>query len=444
MRLKEYLYKLLISDRLRLAEEYGSLLKKNRSRRECEAYQVGMFNRIWKIARENVPFYAAWREKYDLPSEISDLRELESWPVLTKEDLRNSASFRRIGVSEPRRQVLTGGSTGEPIRLPSWGDATSGISQIVGRRSCGVQPGDKTFFLWGHEHLYGTGFKRKINVWKRSFKDWLANWKRVSAYDLGFDAMRGAYREFEKFKPEAVVGFSAAVLAFVRTNKDKAGSFKNVRAVFCSAGPLTDDEKREIGSFFGAAVCMEYGSAECGVMAYTGQKDGCYDVLWNTHLLQVEKQSGGEYKNLVTRLTDCYVPLIRYDIGDYLEVDGADESENSRSVLRIRSVKGRPSEMIKFKCAVSFFGALIGDCVKQIPDIISSQMFVDEENDRLEIRVTASRELTEDDKRLISERLRLTVNDIDKVDVSVVQYKELYTTLGGKIPRVVRGSNERK
>lgn len=444
MRLKEYLYKLLISDRLRLAEEYGSLLKKNRSRRECEAYQVGMFNRIWKIARENVPFYAAWREKYDLPSEISDLRELESWPVLTKEDLRNRASFRRIGVPEPRRQVLTGGSTGEPIRLPSWGDATSGISQIVGRRSYGVQPGDKTFFLWGHEHLYGTGFKRKINVWKRSFKDWLANWKRVSAYDLGFDAMRGAYREFEKFKPEAVVGFSAAVLAFVRTNKDKAGSVKNVRAVFCSAGPLSDDEKREIGSFFGAVVCMEYGSAECGVMAYTGQQDGCYDVLWNTHLLQAQKQGNGEYKNLVTYFMDCYVPLIRYDVGDYLEINPEDETDDARSVLRMKSVKGRSSEMIEFKCGVSFFGALIGDCVKQVHDIISSQMVVDEDNDKMEIRVTASRELTGDDKLLIMDRLRLTVNGIDKVDIDVVQCQKLFTTAGGKIPRLVRAVKENK
>ena len=444
MRLKESLYKMLISDRLRLAEECELLLKKNVTRPEREAYQVEMFNRIWSLAYKSVPFYASWRKKYDLPAKISDLGELKSWPVLTKTDLRDVSAFRRIGVAEPKRRVLTGGSTGEPIRLPSWFDKTSAVSQIIERKSYGVKPGDRALFLWGHEHLYGAGFRRKINVWKRSFKDWLSNWKRVSAYDLGVEAMREAYRRFAEFRPKFVIGFSPAVLAFVRTNKDKRGKVESVRAVFCSAGALTDDEKKEIEAFFNSPVCMEYGSAECAIMAYTNPNDGYYDVFWNTHLLQVEKQSGGEYKNLVTRLTDCYVPLIRYDIGDYLEVDGADESENSRSVLRIRSVKGRPSEMIKFKCAVSFFGALIGDCVKQVSDIISSQMFVDEENDRLEIRATASRELTEDDKRLISERLRLTVNDIDKVDVSVVQYKELYTTLGGKIPRVVRGSNERK
>jgi phenylacetate-coenzyme A ligase PaaK-like adenylate-forming protein len=440
MGLKKYLYKLMISNRLRLVDESELLLKKNVTRPEREAYQVEMFNKIWRIASESVPFYDAWRKKYDLPAQISDLDELKSWPVLTKADLRDVSAFKRIGVAEPKRRVLSGGSTGEPIRLPSWFDVTSAVSQIIERRAYGIEPGDKAMLLWGHEHLYGAGFRRKINVWKRSFKDWLSNWKRVSAYDLGVEAMREAYRQFAKFQPKFVVGFSPAVLAFVRTNKDKCGAVKSVRAVFCSAGPLTEEEKKEIGAFFGSVVCMEYGSAECAIMAYTNPNDGCYDVFWNTHLLQVEKQTGGEYKNLVTRLTDCYVPLIRYDIGDYLEVDADDESEIFRSVLRIKSVKGRPSEMIKFKCGVSLFGALIGDCVKQVPDIISSQMVVEEESDRLEIRVTSARELTDGDKRLILDRLCLTVSDIDKVDVSVVQCKELFTTAGGKTPRVVRAS----
>lgn len=110
---------------------------------------------------------------------------MKSWPVLTKTDLRDVSAFRRIGVAEPERRVLTGGSTGEPIRLPS----------------C----------------------------------------------------------RFAEFRPKFVIGFSPAVLAFVRTNKDKRGKVESVRAVFCSAGALTDDEKKEIEAFFNSPVCMELG-----------------------------------------------------------------------------------------------------------------------------------------------------------------------------------------
>lgn len=438
MLLIKKLYRFLIRKRLSVVENTIRQIASFSTREDIETFQVDRFNAIWKNACVNVPFYLQWRDKYHLPESITSLVELESWPILTKSNLRNLPLFKRADASEPKGRILTGGSTGEPIRLPSWGDSMSGVSQTIGRMAYGIEPGDKTFLLWGHEHLYGKGFRRKINALKRGFKDWIANWKRVSAYDLSAGAMQRAYKVCARFKPKFVIGFSPAVLAFVRHNKDKAHTIESVRVILCTAGPLTPEEKLEIEDFFGGVVCMEYGSVECGVMAYTRPRDGQYDVFWNTHLLQAQKQLDGEYKNLVTRLIDCYVPLIRYDIGDYLDLDCANEEENKRSVLEIKSVKGRPSEMINFKCGVSFFGALIGDCVKQVPDIISSQIAVDELNDRLEIRITASRLLSNEDKELIVNRLQLTVKGIEDVSVSVEQKEKLFTTVGGKIPRIIK------
>ncbi len=148
--------------------------------------------------------------------------------------------------------------------------------------------------------------------------------------------------------------------------------------------------------------------------------------------------------NIVTRLTKCYVPLIRYDIGDYLDMTGdqiskEDEAIWSRSVMHFRSVKGRPTEIINFACGVSFFGALVGDCVKQVPDVLSSQIAVDEEKNKLEIRVTASRTLDTGALNLIKDRFCLTVANADKLSIRVVQAESLFTTVGGKTPRVVRG-----
>ena len=423
MLLIKKLYRFLIRKRLSVVANTIRQIASFSTREGIETFQVDRFNAIWKKACTNVPFYSQWRNKYHLSESINSLVELESWPILTKSDLRNLSLFKRVDVPEPKGRTLTGGSTGEPIRVPSWGDSMSGVSQTVGRMAYGIEPGDKTFLLWGHEHLYGTGVKRKINALKRRLKDWLANWKRVSAYDLSVGAMQRAYKVCARFKPKFVIGFSPAVLAFVRHNKDKAHTIDSVRVILCTAGPLTPEEKLEIEDFFGGTVCMEYGSVECGVMAYTRPKDGQYDVFWNTHLLQAQKQSDGEYKNLVTRLTDCYVPLIRYDIGDYLDVSPEQENDNVRSVLEVRSIKGRPSEMIKFKCGVSFFGALIGDCVKQVPEIVSSQMAVDETNNKLEIRVTASRKLDDSEKELIKQAIDKAKNVEELTTVAIATIK---------------------
>ena len=226
------------------------------------------------------------------------------------------------------------------------------------------------------------------------------------------------------------------MLSFVRQNAEHSGEIRSVKVVLCTAGPLSEEEKAEIKTFFGSELCMEYGSVDGGCMACTHPEDGKYRVFWNTHLLQPLKQPDGECKNIVTRLTKCYVPLIRYDIGDFVDV--TDDEIMASSALTLNDVKGRPSEMISFKCGVVFFGALIGDCVKQVEAVIASQIAVDEKENYLEIRVIANIDLSHDDKALIAGRVKLTVSDADKLTIRVAQVEQLFATVGGKVPRVVR------
>ena len=439
--LKKWSYQYLLRDKLSSARRFCRQFESLSIRADIENFQVDKFNDIWRIARTNIPFYINWQREYDLPDVISSLEELQKWPVLKKTDLREVSLFDRKDVQKPRGMLRTSGSTGEPLCLPVWGDPVDGLAQIVGRWAYGVGPGCRTFLLWGHRHLYGTGWRCKLNMLKRSIKDYVADWKRVSAYDLGADAMRRAYNVFCKFKPEFVIGFSAAIITFCRRNKQYAGVVRSVRTVLCTAGPLTYDEKTEIENFFGAKVCMEYGSVECSVMAYTRPEDDRYSVFWNTHLLQAQRQPDGELKNIVTRFAKSYIPLIRYDIGDCLDLGNASECDivdAERSTLRFCSVKGRPNEMLQFASGVSFFGAIVGDCVKQVPGVIASQIAVNEEDDKLEVRIVADHLITEDEKRLIANRLDLTISHIDRLHLTVRQLESLPVTKGGKTLRVVR------
>lgn len=441
MGIMEHIRRILLAKRYDEVLCTAARLRPITGREAIEKYQVEAFNRVWKDAYENVPFYARWMREHGLSESIRSLAELECWPILTKADLRKREDFTRTDCAVPKKTLATGGSTGEPLVIPCWaggGDGGAGVSQWIGRAAYGVLPGDKTFLLWGHQHLYGKGFRRFVNARMRAIKDWISNFVRVSAYDLSESAMKHAMRVFLKAKPKLVIGFTPAVIAFCRHNRDLAGKFKFVKAVLCTAGPLSEDEKAEVEGFFSAKVCMEYGSVECAIMGYARPSDGEYSIFWNTHLLQAVRDGDGEYKNIVTRLTRHYVPLIRYDIGDYLALRDDDREANGRSVLEAIHIKGRPSEIVKFSNGVSFFGALIGDCVKQVADVVSSQIAVDEGGNRLEIRVVAARELAGEDKELIKNRFALTVQDAGTLDFKVVQVAKLHMTEGGKIPRIVR------
>lgn len=339
-------------------------------RAAVEAWQTERFNYVWRDAYENVPFYAAWKRKHRLPDAISALSELDAWPVLHKQELFDRADLL-TRKEKATTSVITSGSTGVPLKLPAWHNSEAKADMWTGRAQYGIFPEMKTFLIWGHQHLYGTGLRRVKNIALRRLKDHLLGYKRVSAYDTSAPAMRKAYDTYQRFRPEFVIGYSAAVLAFVRINKSH--SVNPPRTILCTAGPLSDKEKEEISGFFHAPVCMEYGSVECGVMAYTEPERDRYNVFWHSHLIQGMADATGMLRNIVTNLWPCYIPLIRYDIGDYIEVD---EAQSLTSILQIWRIAGRPSEMVQLPDGTSFFAMLIEACVEQIDGIVSHQLLV--------------------------------------------------------------------
>ncbi len=404
---------------------------------EIEQYQIEKFNEIWTDAYLNVSFYKDWKSEHNLPEEIASLEELENWPILTKFDLqKNPETFLRQNI-KPSGYIKTGGSTGEPLHLPVWADTETSPSMWLGRATYGIEPGMKTFLIWGHHHLYGKGLNRQINIFKRKVKDWLSNMYRVSSYDLSKEAMIEALEKYNSFSPEFVIGFSPSILSFCRINKKQKNKLTSYpKAVLCTAGPLSELEKKEISDFFQAPVCMEYGSVECGVMAYTEPQENKYKVFWDTHLIQGVYDNFGEVKNIVTRLIPNYVPMIRYDIGDYLDILN---SENLNSIINVETVKGRPSDIVEIEKGIAFAGSLIGDSVKQVDGIIANQLHVFK--DAIRIEVVSLGQLKEDDYVLIQNRLKTVVPGLSNTNTFIAQVDSLQQTVGGKTPLVVRYEN---
>lgn len=418
----------------------GSLFRSTQTRKDIEIYQLNKVNEVWRDAWTNVPFFREWKSEMGLPETVSSLSDFDKWPIVKKQDLQRSAArggLLREG-QKPMRYLRTGGSTGEPLCFGTWSDGGfAASSQWFGRCSNGVLPGSRTFLLWGHEHLYGHGYRQYLNAGIRRMKDRLSSICRVSAYDLSPDAMSKAFVKYNAFRPECVIGFSAAVLAFSRVNQRNGRRVgQSPCAVVCTAGPLSIVEKQEIESFFGAGICMEYGSVECGIIGYTEPPSQEYKVFWDSHLVQTEIDEFGQSKAVITRLTSCYVPLIRYDIGDYVLVTDCTQSSH----LTLLDVRGRPSDIVTLKDGTAFFGALIGDCVKQVDGILGNQLVVCA--DGLRLLLTASRDLTTADYALIRRRLNVVVPQLRNVKVTVACVASLLITAGGKSPLVVQRESE--
>lgn len=408
----------------------GLMFVKN-DKKSIEQYQIENFNAIWKDAYSNIPFYKKYKADNHLPDAINDLKELSYWPILTKKQLMQNPD-ELLRNYPPDTFNITSGSTGIPLRIPVKYGLASPTNMWIGRAANGVLPSCKTFIIWGHHHLHGTGIKRIINTTIRDLKDWICNYKRISAYDTSLPKMQKAFSTYKRFKPDFVIGYSSSILAFVRCNADSVIT-KAPKAILCTAGPLSSNEKKEIENFFNAPVCMEYGSMECGVMAYTINHGAQYKVFWNTHILQGQIDGNNKIRNIVTLITPKYFPLIRYDIGDWLDIP---EREPLWNILTIKDIAGRPTDIITLPCGVSFFAMLIEACVEHLDGIIAHQLVVKDSN--LTIYITGRKHFSDTEKESIIIKLRDVMPVLSSVNIEVEQVEELIKVKSGKTPLVIR------
>ena len=401
--------------------------------------RLDKFNAVWKDAFTNVPFYAEWKRKYVLPDAVADIAELLKWPILEKQDLiLNRDKLVRKDVAKFHESV-TGGATGEPLHFRTMAGESDAVTsnKWIGWARMGIYPDSRCFLLWGHRHFYGQGFKSNLKFAWRQVKDWMTNNLRTDATDLSPHALEKDAQRLIRFKPECVIAYSSSLLALVRTCSSyrERCTALGVKAIICTAGPLTADERTEISLFFNAPVGMEYGSMEAGVMAYkTPMTGNRYKVFDDTHIIHSDNgMPVGTNQILVTTLTKRYLPLIRYRIGDYMS-DVRTRSDGS--VSDFLEVSGRAGDVIDMGNGVRFHGYSLMVCAEENPKIVAYQLKVNKSIGVVTFVAQTISPLTEAEKVKIKYHAA-DVASIEATKIRVEEAAELVKAPSGKIRLVL-------
>ncbi len=401
--------------------------------------RLDKFNAIWRDAFENVPFYAEWKAMHELPDAIKDIAELSGWPILEKKDLiLNRDKLVRKDIKRYHESV-TGGATGEPLhfRTMAGESDTVAMNKWIGWARMGIYPDSRCFVLWGHRHFYGQTFTGNLRFAWRQFKDWMTNNLRADATDLSQKALEKNVERLIRFRPEGIISYSASLLALVRCCKEDGERCRHlgVKAVVCTAGPLTKEERDEISLFFNAPVGMEYGSMEGGVIAYqTPMTDGHYEVFDKTHIIHaVPEPVSGNSQVLVTKLYPCYLPLIRYRIGDYIlgENTGGDGT-----VSKFDEVYGRTGDEVDMGNGIKFHGQSFMTCAEGFDKIIAYQIRVNRKSGQVVFVAQTLSPLGEDERNEIIKRAA-HMSGLARTSITVQEAKELVKAPSGKIRLVV-------
>jgi phenylacetate-coenzyme A ligase PaaK-like adenylate-forming protein len=402
---------------------------------EREAIQIEALNREWARVTSECPFYARLREGRRLPRAFASLGEFaERVPVTSREAVQREGAGMASRARRADAVRMTGGSTAQPLRFPAWSSETAftRYDRWIARGWYGITPASRLFLLWGHSHLLGAGVAGWVRARRLELADRLVGYTRFSAYDLRPEAMRRAGDALLRFRPDYLVGYSVALHVLARVNEDRARELGalGVQAAFATGEAFPSEEgPKRLEGLFGCPVGMEYGSVETDIIAHT-HPEGGYRAFWRSYL--IEALGAEERRRVVTSLYPRAFPLVRYDMGDEIELEaGADPG---RGVASFSRVAGRCNDVVPLRGGALVHSELFSHAVRPCTAVRGFQVVVG--SDALRIRYTAERELGAADATAVRDRLARIHPEL--ADVELERVDDLEHTVAGKTRMVVR------
>ena len=417
-------------------EKRKLIYSKNYDTEESLRIQLDLFNKEWIRIRHDVPFYRDLYLEKNLPDAFRSWHEIiSSFPVIDRKTIQANCDNLMNHTKRADWYRITGGSTAEPIQIPSWHSENKFTSpdMWLARSWYGIQPSDRLFLIWGHSHLLGRGLAGLYKRLIRQIKDHLLGYYRFSAYNINRTSMRKAGEGLIRYRPQYIIGYSNALDAFARANEDRANQLSSLKlkaVIGAAEGFPATDSKECIEKVFGAPVAMEYGAVETGLMAHT-HPNGGYTAFWRTYFIEAAENGSSEGRKVrITSLFPRCFPLIRYEIGDEIELQAGLAALGVRQFQR---VMGRSSDYLLLPDGSRIHATLINDVIRSYIEIKGFQSIQDSNEICLAL---VAKELTNETLRNIRYSMGIIHPYLANIKIETVE--NLEQSIAGKTPIVIK------
>lgn len=275
---------------------------------ELEAYQLKQLKELLHFAYEYSPFYKNHFKKHDfLVSDLKTLEDVRKIPVISKRDLLDHT--QEIQAKYPFKKQLkatTSGSTGESLVFNREENADSFNRATIfrGYSWYHVKPWEKNGYFWG----FNFSFKEKI---KTKILDFLQHRFRIFGYE------EKAFEQFVKKLKKAsyVHGYSSMLFQTAKLiNERGLEKPKNLKMIKGTSEKIFDTYQEEVKKAFGLKIISEYGATESGIIAFECPSGNMHINMEGVLVEEVNNEI------LVTNLQMKSFPIIRYQLGDYIQL----------------------------------------------------------------------------------------------------------------------------
>lgn len=347
---------------------------------------------------------------------FNDIREI---PILTKEHIRqNIDNILTIPVKEAVI-AKTGGSTGASLQVYFTKEDNQRRFANVNafRAKYGYSIGKKTAWFSGKSLIKSNSKSKKF--WRT---DHVFNIRYYSTFHINDVTAIYYLTDILKYKPLYFVGFPSSMYELARfglENNVQRPDF--IKAIFPNAETLTEVMRETIENYFGAKIHDQYGSGEGAphIFEYDGEykfdsREGFLEVL------DENNQPAKVGRMIVTSYHTKATPLIRYDIGDVIELE---EEYEYNKIPKIKRIIGRKMSFIESPETGKINAGNISNITKDVKGIIGFQIIQDS-LEELQLKLKVGDDFSEKDKQLFISQLQERIGSKMKIKLEYVNTLE--------------------
>ncbi len=430
----------ILAYRKRYSKKYKGFLEhyksnNNLSIEELKDIQAEKYRKFITHVNDTSLYYKNAFAGIESPEDLSNIIKL---PIVDKETLRkNIEEVYTIKKSEGGVSK-TGGTTGKSLEVVFTFDDIEERFAILDnfRNSFGYALGKKTAWFSGKSLLNNRDIK-KNRFWKTDF---FYNVRYYSTFHIHNKYLGYYVQDLIKYAPEYMVGFPSTMYEIAKYGMANTIDFpaNTIKAIFPTAETITDDIRSVLEGYFKTNIYNQYASSE-GAPFILECKNKKLHLELQSGVFEVFDDAYNPSKKgrlVITSFNTHGTPLIRYDIGDQIEL--SDEScDCGNNNPLVKEILGRISDYIYSEEIGKINLGNISNSLKGVKGIVKFQIQQDTIDEIVVLIEKDEKQYTTKYEEIFLKNLRDRVGNEMKI---VLQYvDEIPVEKSGKF-RIVKNS----
>ncbi|MBK6620313.1 MAG: phenylacetate--CoA ligase family protein [Saprospirales bacterium] len=356
---------------------------------QVRAKQLEKLQKLLHHAYEHIPWYKnVFREAGISPRDIRSQVDLQQLPALSRDDIRDRVADMTLpNFGGKVLKSSSSGTTGIPITYYQDMKAMSAGSSAGFHllRMGGYRFGMSNVHVWGNmasiQHWSSLSSQLKQRVYRR---------KNIAATLLNDPAnIPDVVKQIQDFKPDMIDGYANSLYVIAQYLQTHNLRIPSIKVAFTTAENLEPHQQELIGKALGPVSDL-YGCSEINGIGVRPPGEKHYYIFEPHVVVETQALPGQDMQEiLVTDLDNYYMPMIRYKIGDLIDVVHPGEEGNAFPFSYFNKVFGRSSDHVVLPNGVKLFPVNIfgGTLYRKYPQITRHRVTWNEQYLRFEFEV---------------------------------------------------------